>query len=1602
MKNQDYFVKKASTLQDLACLRGKKVVLGTICSGTEAPMFALEEWQRVASSRGNKFEVDHRFSCEIEPYKQEYIARNFDPANVFRDAETMGDDFAANMYGNLKPVPGCDVLVAGTSCKDCSSLNAHKQDLRDGRGESTRTYRGMLRYVVKHRPKIVILENVSGAPWKHMCNDFHGIGYDSSFTRADTKKFGIPQTRNRGYLVAIACKDGGVGSDGSVASEWVASMKRMQTPLTTTVDQYLFEADHPALRRVRRTWSAQRTVPKTVAWVRCQARHSKIRFDEKLGFERWLTNWTDHVKPQLLDVFWKDYFNTIQTNRVFDLLEINFLRELQQTGCDPRFKAIVWDLSQNPDRGGRSPFGITSCLTPRGMMFLTSRGGPIVGAEMLALQGLPADSLFFEVESEAELKDFAGNAMTVTVVGAALGAAMVLVADRFQSVSVESKRDNGGREELLQFGDVLSSGENVVSDRAEIVNGTFCHSCGGTCLDIATCRQCRTVRCMTCAGTSREPHHLLSFQNPVPSRYANSTAFTLNVQGEARKFLFTSERRGKHVFEDVRGERLVTDGQNWSAVLNGEVYACSGSPGSLWTTCQTTPEQASFVYSKGRARALVNVAGLRPDAFLSQKMKISCDGGWFEWFELVECCRDKSHNVLYRNERGDLFLHLDAGPITPNQEDCFVVTTVPYYHEESDVVVRFDPSWRPGNFAATAKCRLYTRTEQSVVSWADLEHRVNTTWRSIAGTESSVLCEVVSDDVCGKKADTQSGQWRNVESVAEERGIRWLLDTVSTEGTQWCRIEDDDRQAVHRVVVETEYLHDHNLLRKNPRQNDAYERQSRVTPRVVQRQRRGNDAVRFVFNAWAAKAMFDDDGARLHMRLRSKEMTPPRAVELSSNRSDPETDQPADFLMPLRPEQKRSLTWMLKQERGEGVPFTVQCFAVEECGDVDVQLMSTFVRHQRGGVLCDDVGYGKTVISLALHSHDRPGSLPPSGWTTNATLVVVPHHLARQWKDEVQKFLGKAAAKMVLVVRNVKQWKAVRPSDIRAARVVVVCEKVLRSREYWQSLSVHGGRILPDKTQAVDFEDHLVQEYGKMLERVTHDPATVESNARQEVERFLHQQGEAFVQPTVLHGRSLQETRMFGEKDGWERRGAVGAADVAAKQFLRRVEQTVRGDGGGLPLELFRFRRIVVDEFTYLRGLSRVVVAKGLRSDARWILSATASFDTPEETCVVSNLLFGLDQVVGRQDALTVEYAQSFVDKFVRKNVAEIDEIPTDTHLRGIDLSFYERTLYIENVVFCDVPTFQHRQKRARTSAVSTTEKLVTLLNCSDLNDAQRLLEERRQRVVDDRAKVEALVRRALIMEAEVELDEDHTWTFWRRTECRSGDPDFDTAVAQMLQCSASPTTSSDEPGTTMLLRELTHVVRAQSKKFLSSIRRLRFLERVMRSNGDGTTVRVSTGEVVVDSEHCPKRRGGETFVADEPLTSCEVGGTKCNRIAELLSTNAAKGEKSLVLVQYESLFDRLVEHFERCGLQIAHKSKHLNRFQQNKDFDVLLVRANETVSGLNLTNANHIVFVHPLFLLEKEKVAQETQFIGRCVRYGQERVVHVHRFVANNTLETL
>lgn len=441
-------------------LCGRPLRVATMCSGTESPLLALDMiCKALQQQAGQSLRVEHVFSCEIEPFKQAYIERNFAPPLLFRDIRELGSEEATTAYGASHVVPGgVDVLIAGTSCVDYSNMN-NKQKGIEEKGESGQTFWGMLAWVRRHRPPIVLQENVCGAPWDAMVQYYAKEGYAAQYLRVDTKNHYIPHTRTRVYLLALdtrapdrraAAIGGAPAAGGAVVGDeqlarWAASVNELSRPSSASLEAFLLPTDDPRVHSAREHLSSadvskQRGV---VDWGRCETRHARARVEEELGTKRPLTTWESQGHCAGPDFAWHDWFKT-QVERVLDLMDINFLR-LAARGEDANYKTLVWNLSQNVDRStGAVRPGLCPCLTPNMVPYLTNRGGPIVGPEVLALQGIPIDDLLLTRENNDQMADLAGNAMSSTIVGTCILSALLLARDTLRAFDAPPPADGGG------------------------------------------------------------------------------------------------------------------------------------------------------------------------------------------------------------------------------------------------------------------------------------------------------------------------------------------------------------------------------------------------------------------------------------------------------------------------------------------------------------------------------------------------------------------------------------------------------------------------------------------------------------------------------------------------------------------------------------------------------------------------------------------------------------------------------------------------------------------------------------------------------------------------------------------------------------------------------------------------------------------------------------------------------------------------------------------------------------------------------------------------------------------------------------------------------
>lgn len=163
--------------------------VGTDCSGIEAPIQALEQLG---------IQYKHVFSCDNNKHVIESIKANYNPETVYTD-----------IY-NRNNVEDIDLYVCGFPCQPFSSAG-DRLGFEDSRGLIIHK---CIELINKKRPKYFLLENVRGLlshdkgnTFKCIMNELNKLDYNIQYKVLNTCDYGIPQSRNRLYIVGIKDKN---------------------------------------------------------------------------------------------------------------------------------------------------------------------------------------------------------------------------------------------------------------------------------------------------------------------------------------------------------------------------------------------------------------------------------------------------------------------------------------------------------------------------------------------------------------------------------------------------------------------------------------------------------------------------------------------------------------------------------------------------------------------------------------------------------------------------------------------------------------------------------------------------------------------------------------------------------------------------------------------------------------------------------------------------------------------------------------------------------------------------------------------------------------------------------------------------------------------------------------------------------------------------------------------------------------------------------------------------------------------------------------------------------------------------------------------------
>ena len=170
-----------------------------------------------------------------------------------------------------------------------------------------------------------------------------------------------------------------------------------------------------------------------------------------------------------------------------------------------------------------------------------------------------------------------------------------------------------------------------------------------------------------------------------------------------------------------------------------------------------------------------------------------------------------------------------------------------------------------------------------------------------------------------------------------------------------------------------------------------------------------------------------------------------------------------------------------------------------------------------------------------------------------------------------------------------------------------------------------------------------------------------------------------------------------------------------------------------------------------------------------------------------------------------------------------------------------------------------------------------------------------------------------------------------------------------------------------------------------------------------------------INSSKCPICRYGFNYndienirkSSSEPVVeelNINKWGTKMSNLINYINRVKDKDSENRIIVfsQWDSMLKMVSNVLESFNIKyvfingtIFSINCKIQKFKTDSSIRVVLMSSDKAASGLNLTEANHIVLLDTVDTEKARSLFIEEQAIGRAVRLGQTKQVKVQRFIS-------
>lgn len=201
-----------------------------------------------------------------------------------------------------------------------------------------------------------------------------------------------------------------------------------------------------------------------------------------------------------------------------------------------------------------------------------------------------------------------------------------------------------------------------------------------------------------------------------------------------------------------------------------------------------------------------------------------------------------------------------------------------------------------------------------------------------------------------------------------------------------------------------------------------------------------------------------------------------------------------------------------------------------------------------------------------------------------------------------------------------------------------------------------------------------------------------------------------------------------------------------------------------------------------------------------------------------------------------------------------------------------------------------------------------------------------------------------------------------------------------------------------------------RKQKQLENLKKSLVQYRSTSKTGDEKEINVLESLVAIADNESEELPDGESDEDSDLNYLIQIYGTKMANLISYIKNDFSKDptNRAIIFSQWDNLLKNVQLTLKQNGIKslvckgsIFQKNKAVEQFKKDSsDYNIILLSTKYAASGLDLMEANKVIFIDPIYGDHQYRHGTESQAIGRAHRLGQKRIIEVIRFLIKDTIE--